>query len=76
MSLKSFLMKKMMKSQLKGVPEAEQDRIIELIEKNPEVFEKIAAEVQAKTKEGKDQMAATMEVMKNHQSELQQILGK
>ena len=69
-------MKKMMKSQLKGVPEAEQDRIIELIEKNPEVFEKIAAEVQAKTKEGKDQMAATMEVMKNHQSELQQILGK
>ncbi|MFA6552436.1 MAG: hypothetical protein WCT19_02965 [Candidatus Paceibacterota bacterium] len=76
MSLKSFLMKKMMKSQLKGVPEAEQDRIIEVIEKNPEVFEIIAAEVQAKTKEGKDQMAATMEVMKNHQSELQQILGK
>lgn len=69
-------MKKMMKSQLKGVPEAEQDRIIEVIEKNPEVFEIIAAEVQAKTKEGKDQMAATMEVMKNHQSELQQILGK
>jgi len=70
-----MLMKKMLKSQMKGVPEAEQEKILELIEKNPELFQKIGLEVQAKMKEGKDQMAATMEVMQAHQGELKNILG-
>lgn len=70
-----MLMKKMLQSQMKGVPEAEQDKMIKIITENPELFQKIGLEVQEKMKGGKDQMAATMEVMQNHQEELKKILG-
>ncbi len=67
-------MKKMLKSQFKGVPEAEQDKIIGVIEKNPQLFHAIAREAQAKIKEGKDQMTAMMEVTRSHQEELKKIM--
>ena len=70
-----MLMRKMLKSQMKGVPEAEQEKIFKIIEENPELFQKIAMEVQEKMKGGKDQMSATMEVMGKYQSELKNILG-
>ena len=71
---KEFLLKKMIKSQLKGVPDAEVDRIIMLVEKNPELFKKIGDEIQAKIKSGRSQAAASMEVMRAHQAELQKVL--
>jgi len=74
MGIKSFLMKKMLKSQLKGVPEAQQDMIISAVEKNPKLFEDIAKEVQEKIKGGMDQQAATMQVMMAHQKELQDVM--
>ncbi|MFM2357468.1 MAG: hypothetical protein RJA61_205 [Candidatus Parcubacteria bacterium] len=74
MSIKSFLLKKLLKSKMKDVPEAEQDKMIALIEKNPELFQKIALEVQEKMKGGKDQMAASMEVMQKYQAELKSIM--
>lgn len=67
-------MKQVIKRQLKGVPEAEVNRIIALVEKNPELFKKIGDEIQAKVKAGRSQMAASMEVMRAHQSELQKVL--
>ncbi len=70
-----MMMKKMLKSQMKGVPEAEQEKMIKVITENPELFQKIGTEVQEKMKGGKDQMAATMEVMQSHQDELKKILG-
>lgn len=76
MSLKTFLMKKMMKSQMKGVPEAEQDKILTAIEKNPELFQKIAVETQEKVKGGMDQMTAAMQVMQKYQVELKSTLGQ
>ena len=72
---KKFLMKKMLKSKMKDIPEAEQEKMLNAIEKNPDFFQNIAAEVQAKMKEGKDQMAATMEVMHKHQEELKKIMN-
>jgi len=63
----------MLRSKMKGVPESEQDKMIELIEKNPELFEKIGKEVQEKVRQGKDQMAASMEVMQKYQDELKKI---
>ena len=69
-----MMMKKMLKAQMKGVPEAEQEKMIKLVTENPELFQKIGLEVQVKMKEGKDQMAATMEVMQAHQDELKKIL--
>lgn len=71
---KEFLLKQVIKSQLKGMPEAEIDRIVALVEKNPELFKKIGDEIKAKTKAGRSQMAASMEVMRAHQAELQRVL--
>jgi len=71
---KEFLMKKMLKSKMKDVPEAEQEQMMKLVMENPELFQKIGVEIQDKIKGGKDQMAATMEVMQSHQDELKKIL--
>ncbi len=72
--LKNFLMKKMLKSQLKGIPEAEQDRIIKLVTENPELFEKIGKEVQEKVKGGMNQMEATKRVMDKYKSEIEKVM--
>ncbi len=72
--LKNFLMKKMLKSKLKGIPEDQQDKMIEAIEKNPQLFQKIAEETQEKIKGGMDQMTAAMRVMEKYKSELQAAL--
>ncbi len=74
MSLKDLLLRKLIKSKLKDVPEAEQERIIAMVEKNPELFQKIALEAQTKMKSGMDQMAAMMEVMKKYEDDLKKIM--
>ncbi len=71
---KDLLLKKMLKSQLKGMPEAQQDMIIKAVEKNPKLFEDIAKEAQEKIKGGMDQQTATMQVMMSHQKELQDLM--
>lgn len=73
--LKKLLMKKLLKSKMKDIPEAEQEKMLNAIEKNPDFFQNIATEVQAKMKEGRDQMTAMMEVMKKHQEELKNIMN-
>jgi len=75
MGIKDFFLKKMIKSQLKNVPADQQEMIMKLVEEHPELFAKIAKEVQALTKGGKSQMVAMMEVMKKYQKELQGALG-
>ena len=72
--LKNMLMKKMLKSQLKGVPEVEQEKILKVVSENPELFTKIAKEIQEKIKAGQDQMSASMAVMSQYQNELKDIL--
>lgn len=64
----------MLKSQLKGIPEAEQDRIIKLVTENPELFEKIGKEVQEKVKGGMNQMEATKRVMEKYKSEIEKVM--
>ncbi len=71
---KDLLLKKMLKSQLKGVPEDQQEKIIQAVEKNPKLFSDIAAEVQEKIKGGMDQQSATMQVMMSHRAELQELM--
>jgi hypothetical protein len=67
-------MKKMMASKLKDVPQDQQDKIFKAIETNPDLFKKIAEEVQEKMKQGKDQMAASMEVMQKYQEDLKKVM--
>ncbi len=74
--LKRFLMKQAMKSQLKGVPQAEQDMLLDLVERNPDFFENLAKELQEGMKSGKDQQTVMMELMNKHKDELQNIMKK
>lgn len=73
MSIKTFFMKKMLATQLKGVPQAEQDKLFEMIEKNPELFQKIATETQEEMKRGSSQMDAAMKVAKKYETELKAL---
>ncbi|HRH26946.1 MAG TPA: hypothetical protein PLZ99_02165 [Parcubacteria group bacterium] len=74
MSMKSFLMKKMLASKLKGVPQAEQDKIFNMLEKNPDFFQKLGLEIQEEMKKGKDQMSATQAVVKKYENELKGLM--
>jgi len=67
-------MKQMLKRQMKDIPAAEQEKMFNIIEKNPDFFGSIAMKVQEKMKTGKDQFTATMEVMKEHEAELRTII--
>ena len=71
---KKFMMKKLMASQLKDMPKDQADMIAAMVEKNPELFMKIAKETQDLVKGGKDQMNAMMEVSKKYRSELEQLM--
>jgi len=72
---KNYVMKKLLEKQLKDAPAEQRELIMTLMEKNPELFEKIAMEIQAEIKAGKDQMSAAMKVMPKYQKELQAIMG-
>ncbi len=75
MSIKSFLLRKMLSSQMKGVPQADQDKVFAMLEKNPDLFQKIGLEVQDEIKRtGADQMTATMKVVKKYEAELKGLM--
>ena len=69
---KNYLLKKMLRTQ--GVPEPQIDMFINMMEKNPELFKTIAAEIQDKMKGGMSQMDAGMVVMKKYESELKKLV--
>ena len=69
--LKQAAMKKLVKSQMKNVPEDQQEMIMGLMENNPKLFKKIASEMQAELKaNGNNQMAAAMKVLPKYQTEI------
>lgn len=77
MSIKNFIMKKAAERQLKDVPPEQRDMIMKLLENNPDLFAKMAKEVEQKVKkEGRDQQVAMLEVGKKYQKELREALGK
>ncbi len=74
--LQNFLMKQMLKKQMKDVPEAEQQKVFAAIEANPDFFMNIAKEIETKVKNGMDQQKASIEVMMANQAKLREIMGK
>jgi hypothetical protein len=74
MSLGSALLKRMLATQLKDVPEPEREKIITVIEKNPQLFQTLAQKVQKKMKAGVEQRTALMEVMREHENELKDLM--
>lgn len=71
---KNFMLKQALKAKMKNVPEAERDKLMGIMEKNPDFFKKIGEEVQRRMKNGESEMAATMVVMRQHQAELQKLM--
>ena len=68
----NFLLKKMLRKQ--GVPEAQIEMFVTMIEKNPELFKTIAGEIQEKIKGGMSQTDAGMQVMKKYEQELKKLM--
>lgn len=72
----NFFTKALIKRQLKGkVPEAEMDKMLTLIEQNPDFFKKMAASIEEKMKQGMSQEEAAQAVMAQDGEELKRIFG-
>lgn len=74
--LKQYALKKVLQSQMKDVPPEQQQMILEMIEKDPALFEKIAKEMQEELKvNGNNQMAAAMKVLPKYQKEILAVMS-
>lgn len=73
---KELLMRKLIKSKLGNLPKDEQEKIVTLVTKNPELFKEIAEKIKKKTDAGADQMMATMTVMKEYRGKIQELMSK
>lgn len=66
----------MVQSQMKNVPAEQQQMIMEMMEKDPSLFEKIAKEMQAELKtNGNNQMAAATKVLPKYQNEIMKVMS-
>ena len=70
----NFLMKALLKQQLKQFPQDMQDKIMKIAEENPELLQKIATEIKSKIDSGMDKQNATMAVVGKYQNELKDLL--
>lgn len=61
---------------MKNIPAHQQEQIFNAIENNPELFKKIADEIQQKVKSGQDQQSATMQVITSYQKELSEVFNR
>lgn len=73
--IKEFLLKQALKHGTKDLPKEQQEMLGRAVEKNPELFTKIAKEIDALKKTGKPEMYAALDVMKKYQKELQAALS-
>ncbi|HEY4503316.1 MAG TPA: hypothetical protein VJC14_02700 [Candidatus Paceibacterota bacterium] len=67
----NFFIRKMLRTQ--GVPPAQIEMFVNMIEKNPELFKTIASEIEVKVKAGLSQTDASMLVMKKYEQELKKL---
>jgi 5'(3')-deoxyribonucleotidase len=70
----NFLMKQMLKQQIKNLPKAAQDAVLSAFEKNPDFFKNLVNEIAQKVKSGVPQATAVQQVMMSKRSELQKML--
>lgn len=71
--IKEFLLKQAVKHGTKDLPKEQQEMLNAAVEKNPELFTKIAKEIEELKKSGKPEMYAALDVMKKYQKELQGV---
>lgn len=73
--IKEFLLKQAIKHGAKDIPKEQQEALMQAVEKNPDLFEKIAKEVDALKKQGKPEFYAAIDVTKKYEKELQALFG-
>lgn len=71
----NFFTKALIKRQLKDVPQAELDKIFEMIEKNPDFFKNMANSIQEKMKTGMSQEEAAKAVMQESGDDMKKVFG-
>ena len=74
--IKEFFLKQALKFGAKDMPEEQKQMLMQAIEKNPDLFNKIAKEIDVIKKSGKPEMYAALDVMKKYQKELQELFKK
>lgn len=74
--IKEFLLKQAVKHGTKNLPKDQAELLQAAVEKNPELFSKIAKEIEVLKKAGKPEMYAALDVMKKYQKELQGLFAK
>lgn len=68
-----FAMRKMLERQAKDLPEAQRKQLLEMFEKNPDLFKKMGKEIKKKMDNGMSEQHASMAVMQKYRSELQKL---
>ncbi len=71
---KEMLMKKLIQSKLGDIPKEQQDKIVAVVTKNPQLFQEIAIKIKSQMDSGKDQMKATMSVMEEYKEQVQKLM--
>lgn len=71
---KNYMMKKVMQHKMKDASPEQQQQINAILENNPELMDKITKEIKQEMDSGKDQMSASMVVMKKYQKEIQEAM--
>jgi hypothetical protein len=72
----NFIVKSLLKKQLKGVPDDQIDAILAAIEKNPTFFQELAEKVKTLTDSGMSQQEAAQKIMSEQGNELKGIFSK
>ena len=72
---KELLMKKLIQSKLGSIPKEQQDKIVTVVTKNPQLFQEIALKIKSQMDGGKDQMKATMAVMEEYKDQIQTLMA-
>ena len=74
--IKNYAMRKMLQSQMKDAPESQQQMVMEMLEKDPQLFEQLAKEMPEEMKKnGNNQMAAAMKVLPKYQQQLMNAMS-
>jgi hypothetical protein len=76
MGIRDFFVKQAVKFGAKDLPKDQKEMLMSAVEKNPELFNKIAKEIEVLKKQGKPEMYASLDVMKKYQKELQELFKK
>jgi hypothetical protein len=74
--LQGFLLRQLLAKQLQSVPPDKREKLLAMLEANPDFFKKLADEIATRVKAGEEQMSAAMAVMSVHKDQLKELFGE